>query len=86
MPKSTSAQMNFQTSMLFLLFSTLGKSQKKFVSRNTFLNLRYSQKLTDSLKEFFEKKKKIEKNYRGISHKEIENDTSLDSMLQVIFM
>ena len=85
MPKSTSAQMNFQTSMLFLLFSTLGKSQKKFVSRNTFLNLRYSQKLTDSLKEFFEKKK-IEKNYRGISHKEIENDTSLDSMLQVIFM
>lgn len=58
MPKSTSAQMNFQTSMLFLLFSTLGKSQKKFVSRNTFLNLRYSQKLTDSLKEFFEKKKK----------------------------
>lgn len=57
MPKSTSAQMNFQTSMLFLLFSTLGKSQKKFVSRNTFLNLRYSQKLTDSLKEFFEKKK-----------------------------
>ena len=56
MPKSTSAQMNFQTSMLFLLFSTLGKSQKKFVSRNTFLNLRYSQKLTDSLKEFFEKK------------------------------
>lgn len=86
MSKSTSAQMNFQTSMLFLLFSTLGKSQKKFVSRNTFLNLRYSQKLTDSLKEFFEKKKKIEKNYRGISHKEIENDTSLDSMLQVIFM
>lgn len=86
MPKSTSAQMNFQTSMLFLLFSTLGKSQKKFVSRNTFLNLRYSQKLTDSLKEFFEKKKKDEKNYRGISHKEIENDTSLDSMLQVIFM
>lgn len=85
MPKSTSAQMNFQTSMLFLLFSTLGKSQKKFVSRNTFLNLRYSQKLTDSLKEFFEKKKH-EKNYRGISHKEIENDTSLDSMLQVIFM
>ena len=85
MSKSTSAQMNFQTSMLFLLFSTLGKSQKKFVSRNTFLNLRYSQKLTDSLKEFFEKKK-IEKNYRGISHKEIENDTSLDSMLQVIFM
>lgn len=77
--------MNFQTSMLFLLFSTLGKSQKKFVSRNTFLNLRYSQKLTDSLKEFFEKKKH-EKNYRGISHKEIENDTSLDSMLQVIFM
>lgn len=57
MPKSTSARMNFQTSMLFLLFSTLGKSQKKFVSRNTFLNLRYSQKLTDSLKEFFEKKK-----------------------------
>ena len=58
MPKSTSAQMNFQTSMLFLLFSTLGKSQKKFVSRNTFLNLRYSQKLTlDSLKEFFGKKK-----------------------------
>lgn len=85
MPKSTSAQMNFQTSMLFLLFSTLGKFQKKFVSRNTFLNLRYSQKLTDSLKEFFEKKKH-EKNYRGISHKEIENDTSLDSMLQVIFM
>lgn len=85
MSKSTSAQMNFQTSMLFLLFSTLGKSQKKFVSRNTFLNLRYSQKLTDSLKEFFEKKKH-EKNYRGISHKEIENDTSLDSMLQVIFM
>lgn len=85
MPKSTSAQMNFQTSMLFLLFSTLGKSQKTFVSRNTFLNLRYSQKLTDSLKEFFEKKKH-EKNYRGISHKEIENDTSLDSMLQVIFM
>ena len=84
MPKSTSAQMNFQTSMLFLLFSTLGKSQKKFVSRNTFLNLRYSQKLTDSLKEFFEKKKH-EKNYRGISHKKIENDTSLDSMLQVIF-
>lgn len=77
--------MNFQTSMLFLLFSTLGKSQKTFVSRNTFLNLRYSQKLTDSLKEFFEKKKH-EKNYRGISHKEIENDTSLDSMLQVIFM
>lgn len=61
MPKSTSAQMNFQTSMLFLLFSTLGKSQKKFVSRNTFLNLRYSQKLTDSLKEFFEKKKKLKK-------------------------
>ena len=58
MPKSTSARMNFQTSMLFLLFSTLGKSQKKFVSRNTFLNLMYSQKLTDSLKEFFEKKKK----------------------------
>ena len=57
MSKSTSAQMNFQTSMLFLLFFTLGKSQKKFVSRNTFLNLRYSQKLTDSLKEFFEKKK-----------------------------
>ena len=85
MSKSTSAQMNFQTSVLFLMFSTLGKSQKKFVSRNTFLNLRYSQKLTDSLKEFFEKKK-IEKNYRGISHKEIENDTSLDSMLQVIFM
>ena len=85
MPKSTSAQINFQTSMLFLLFSTLGKSQKTFVSRNTFLNLRYSQKLTDSLKEFFEKKKH-EKNYRGISHKEIENDTSLDSMLQVIFM
>lgn len=85
MSKSTSAQMNFQTSMLFLLFSTLGKSQKTFVSRNTFLNLRYSQKLTDSLKEFFEKKKH-EKNYRGISHKEIENDTSLDSMLQVIFM
>ena len=85
MPKSTSAQMNFQTSMLFLLFSTLGKSQKKFVSRNTFLNLKYSQKLTDSLEEFFEKKKH-EKNYRGISHKEIENDTSLDSMLQVIFM
>ena len=85
MSKSTSAQMNFQTSMLFLLFSTLGKSQKKFVSRNTFLNLRYSQKLTDSLKEFFEKKKH-EKNYRGISHKKIENDTSLDSMLQVIFM
>lgn len=84
MSKSTSAQMNFQTSMLFLLFSTLGKSQKKFVSRNTFLNLRYSQKLTDSLKEFFEKKKH-EKNYRGISHKKIENDTSLDSMLQVIF-
>lgn len=77
--------MNFQTSMLFLLFSTLGKSQKTFVSRNTFLNLRYSQKMTDSLKEFFEKKKH-EKNYRGISHKEIENDTSLDSMLQVIFM
>lgn len=77
--------MNFQTSMLFLLFSTLGKSQKTFVSRNTFLNLSYSQKLTDSLKEFFEKKKH-EKNYRGISHKEIENDTSLDSMLQVIFM
>lgn len=77
--------MNFQTSMLFLLFSTLGKSQKKFVSRNTFSNLKYSQKLTDSLKEFFEKKKH-EKNYRGISHKEIENDTSLDSMLQVIFM
>lgn len=86
MSKSTSAQMNFQTSMLFLMFSTLGKSQKKFVSRNTFLNLRYSQKLTDSLKEFFEKKKKHEKNYRGISHKKIENDTSLDSMLQVIFM
>lgn len=85
MSKSTSAQMNFQTSMLFLMFSTLGKSQKKFVSRNTFLNLRYSQKLTDSLKEFFEKKKN-EKNYRGISHKKIENDTSLDSMLQVIFM
>ena len=85
MSKSTSAQMNFQTSMLFLLFSTLGKSQKKFVSRNTFLNLRYSQKLTDSLKEFFEKKKH-EKNYRGISHKKIENDTSLDSMFQVIFM
>ena len=85
MPKSTSAQMNFQTSMLFLLFSTLGKFQKKFVSRNTFLNLKYSQKLTDSLEEFFEKKKH-EKNYRGISHKEIENDTSLDSMLQVIFM
>ena len=85
MPKSTSAQMNFQTSMLFLLFSNLGKSQKKFVSRNTFLNLRYSQKLTDSLKEFFEKKKH-KKNYRGISHKEIENNTSLDSMLQVIFM
>lgn len=85
MPKSTSVQMNFQTSMLFLLFSTLGKSQKTFVSRNTFLNLRYSQKLTDSLKEFFGKKKH-EKNYRGISHKEIENDTSLDSMLQVIFM
>lgn len=85
MPESTSAQMNFQTSMLFLLFSTLGKSQKKFVSRNTFSNLKYSQKLTDSLKEFFEKKKH-EKNYRGISHKEIENDTSLDSMLQVIFM
>lgn len=85
MSKSTSAQMNFQTSMLFLLFSTLGKSQKKFVSRNTFLNLRYSQKLTDSLKEFFEKKKH-EKNYRGISHKKIENDTSLDSILQVIFM
>ena len=41
--------------------------------------------MTDSLKEFFEKKKH-EKNYRGISHKEIENDTSLDSMLQVIFM
>lgn len=61
MPKSTSAQMNFQTSMLFLLFSTLGKSQKKFVSRNTFLNLRYSQKLTDSLKEFFEKKKSMKK-------------------------
>lgn len=61
MSKSTSAQMNFQTSMLFLLFSTLGKSQKKFVSRNTFLNLRYSQKLTDSLKEFFEKKKKLKK-------------------------
>ena len=38
MSKSTSAQMNFQTSMLFLLFSTLGKSQKKFVGRNTFLN------------------------------------------------
>ena len=56
MPESTSAQMNFQTSMLFLLFSTLGKSQKKFVSRNTFSNLKYSQKLTDSLKEFFEKK------------------------------
>lgn len=56
MPKSTSAQMNFQTSMLFLLFSTLGKSQKTFVSRNTFLNLKYSQKLTDSLEEFFEKK------------------------------
>lgn len=56
MPKSTSAQMNFQTSMLFLLFSTLGKFQKKFVSRNTFLNLKYSQKLTDSLEEFFEKK------------------------------
>lgn len=85
MSKSTSAQMNFQTSMLFLLFFTLGKSQKKFVSRNTFLNLRYSQKLTDSLKEFFEKKK-YEKNYRGISHKKIENETSLDSMLQVIFM
>lgn len=85
MPESTSAQMNFQTSMLFLLFSTLGKSQKKFVSRNTFSNLKYSQKLTDSLKEFLEKKKH-EKNYRGISHKEIENDTSLDSMLQVIFM
>lgn len=50
MPKSTSAQMNFQTSMLFLLFYTLGKSQKRFVSRNTFLNLRYSQKLIDSLK------------------------------------
>ena len=50
MSKSTSAQMNFQTSMLFLMFSTLGKSQKKFVSRNTFLNLRYSKKLTDSLK------------------------------------
>lgn len=61
MSKSTSAQMNFQTSMLFLLFSTLGKSQKKFVSRNTFLNLRYSQKLTDSLKEFFEKKKNMKK-------------------------
>ena len=61
MSKSTSAQMNFQTSMLFLMFSTLGKSQKKFVSRNTFLNLRYSQKLTDSLKEFFEKKKNIKK-------------------------
>ena len=85
MSKSTSAQMNFQTSMLFLMFSTLGKSQKKFVIRNTFLNLRYSQKLTDSLKEFFEKKKH-EKNYRGISHKKIENDTSLDSILQVIFM
>lgn len=61
MSKSTSAQMNFQTSMLFLMFSTLGKSQKKFVSRNTFLNLRYSQKLTDSLKEFFEKKKNMKK-------------------------
>lgn len=61
MSKSTSAQMNFQTSMLFLLFSTLGKSQKKFVSGNTFLNLRYSQKLTDSLKEFFEKKKNMKK-------------------------
>lgn len=61
MSKSTSAQMNFQTSMLFLLFFTLGKSQKKFVSRNTFLNLRYSQKLTDSLKEFFEKKKNMKK-------------------------
>ena len=61
MPKSTSAQMNFQTSMLFLLFSTLGKSQKKFVRRNTFLNLRYSQKLTDSLKEFFEEKKNMKK-------------------------
>lgn len=61
MSKSTSAQMNFQTSMLFLLFSTLGKSQKKFVSRNTFLNLRYSQKLTDSLKEFFGKKKNMKK-------------------------
>lgn len=56
MPNFTSAQMNFQTSMLFLLFSTLGKFQKKFVSRNTFLNLKYSQKLTDSLEEFFEKK------------------------------
>lgn len=61
MSKSTSAQMNFQTSMLFLMFSTLGKSQKKFVSGNTFLNLRYSQKLTDSLKEFFEKKKNMKK-------------------------
>ena len=61
MSKSTSAQMNFQTSMLFLMFSTLGKSQKKFVSRNTFLNLRYSQKLTDSLIEFFEKKKNMKK-------------------------
>lgn len=61
MPKSTSVQMNFQTSMLFLMFSTLGKSQKKFVSRNTFLNLRYSQKLTDSLIEFFEKKKNMKK-------------------------
>lgn len=61
MSKSTSAQMNFQTSVLFLMFSTLGKSQKKFVSRNTFLNLRYSQKLTDSLKEFFEKKKNMKK-------------------------
>lgn len=61
MSKSTSAQMNFQTSMLFLLFSTLGKSQKKFVSGNTFLNLRYSQKLTDSLEEFFEEKKNMKK-------------------------
>lgn len=67
MPKSTSAQMNFQTSMLFLLFSTLGKSQKTFVSRNTFLNLRYSQKLTDSLKEFFNKKKNMKKLPRYIS-------------------
>lgn len=36
MPKSTSVQINFQTSMLFLLFSTLGKSQKSLLAEIPF--------------------------------------------------
>lgn len=38
MPEYVSAKMNFQTTMLFLLFSIIGKSQNRLLAERTFFS------------------------------------------------